>query len=192
MLTFIGIGRGDRLADLGAGAGYSIAALAEAVGPSGVVYARHDARTPSDLPDSAERDTEDVLPSNLKLMRTPLHAPFSAEAVRLDEVTFFFGYHELVAEERDRREFNRAVLRALKPGGLYVIAEHAAPEGSGLRAAKELQRIEARVVRADVEAAGFAFVEAADFLSSGASAQTERGATPETSSQYLLKFRKPR
>jgi hypothetical protein len=126
-----------------------------------------------------------TLPENIVVMRTPDSAPFSAAARNLDLVTLLFAYHELVAGGRDRLAFNRAVFEALAPERLYVIAEHAAPSGVGVEAARA-GRVEERLVRADVEATGFVFVEAAQF---SASTVHPGGAAP---SQYLLKFRRPK
>jgi predicted methyltransferase len=95
------------------------------------------------------------------------------------------GRAERIADlGRDRLAFNRAVFAALAPDRLYVIAEHAAPPGTGAEAAGD-GRVEERLVQAEVEAAGFEFVEAATLSSSTA---PPGGASR---SQYLLKFRRP-
>jgi predicted methyltransferase len=52
-------------------------------------------------------------------------------------------------------ELNRAVYERLKPGGSYVIVDHAAAGGAGTSDAQSLHRIEAASVREEVEAAGF-------------------------------------
>lgn len=182
LLEFLGIGRGERVADLGSGTGYSIERMAAAVGPSGIVYARHDPRVlvaPAVREAAAER--AGTLPENIVLMQTPDSAPFSAAARNLDLVTLLFSYHDLVAGGRDRLAFNRAVFAALAPDCLYVIAEHEAPPNVGIDG-----RLEEGLVRADVEAAGFVFVEAAQF---SASTAHPGGAEP---SQYVLKFRRPK
>jgi predicted methyltransferase len=51
--------------------------------------------------------------------------------------------------------FNRAVYERLKPGGRYVIVDHAAAVGAGTSAAPSLHRIDSASVREEVEAAGF-------------------------------------
>jgi predicted methyltransferase len=188
LVEFVGVGRGDRVADLGPGRGYSIAPFVAAVGPFGAVYVRHDPRTLSALPSEQGSDvSESAVPSNVIRMDTPLAAPFSPEAKNLDCATLLFTYHELVADRSDRHGFNAAVFRALKPGGCYVIAEHAPHSDEQ----PDANRVAARVVRSDVEAAGFRFVEAADFLSPAAAGSAGAPATAETS-QYVLKFQKPR
>lgn len=192
LLAFLAVGRGDRVADLGAGAGYSILPLASAVGPYGVVYARHVPATLTDLPgDAAAQAVRDAIPPNVVPMHTPDDAPFTREAKGLDLVTFLFAYHDLIARGLDRRKLNTAVFRALKPGRFYIVADHAAPEGSGLLAASRLNRIEDSVVRAEVEAVGFVFVEAADLSSGSANARLAQGEHESHTSQYILKFVKP-
>ena len=51
--------------------------------------------------------------------------------------------------------FNRAVFERLKPGGRYVIVDHAAAAGAGTSDTQALHRIDPASVREEVEAAGF-------------------------------------
>jgi predicted methyltransferase len=185
LIEFVGLGRGDRIADLGPGRGYSISPFVAAVGPFGAVYVRHDPRTLSALStEQTSEMAESAVPSNVIRMATPLEAPFSPEARNLDCATLLFTYHELVAERRDLHRFNAAVFGALKPGGCYIVVEHAPRTVAEPGDAQDTTRIDARVVRAEVESVGFRFVEAADFFTPGA----QRTAA---TSQYVLKFQKP-
>jgi len=52
-------------------------------------------------------------------------------------------------------DFNRAVYEWIKPGGFYVIVDHAAAAGSGTSDTQSLHRIDHAIVREEVEAAGF-------------------------------------
>jgi predicted methyltransferase len=52
-------------------------------------------------------------------------------------------------------DFNRAVFEGLKPGGFYVIVDHAAAAGTDTGEAQTLHRIDPAAVRREVEAAGF-------------------------------------
>src|SRR5580700_7195463 len=49
----------------------------------------------------------------------------------------------------------QAVYERLKPGGFYVIVDHAAAVGAGTSDAQSLHRIEPASAREEVEAAGF-------------------------------------
>ena len=69
-------------------------------------------------------------------------------------------YHDLhtaliQARGATAAHFNRAVYERLKPGGYYVIVDHAAAEGAGTSDAQSLHRIEPASVREEVAAAGF-------------------------------------
>ena len=69
-------------------------------------------------------------------------------------------YHDLhtalmQAKGATAAQFNRAVYERLKPGGCYVIVDHAAAVGTGTNDAQSLHRIEHASARAEVEAAGF-------------------------------------
>lgn len=181
LLRFLALGRGDQLADLGSGAGYSLLPLASAVGPYGRVYARHAPKVSQHLPSNAVYETPaESLPANIVLLATPLEAPLTPDVKELDAVTFLFGYQDLVNERHDRARFNAAVLRALKPGGIFVIAEHS---GSGA----EGEHVAAAVIRAEVESAGFRFVEAADSQSAGIDDGSSGGSGAPAS---VLKFQK--
>src|SRR3546814_677782 len=56
------------------------------------------------------------------------------------------------------RAFDKRVFAALKPGGIYVVIDHAAEAGSGLRDTDTLHRIDPAIVKQQVVAAGFEFV----------------------------------
>ena len=65
-----------------------------------------------------------------------------------------FNYHDLGHLGVDRGAMNKAVFRALKPGGLYVIAGHSGRPGTGISESGTLHRIEETFLRQEVEAAG--------------------------------------
>ena len=91
----------------------------------------------------------------------------SADLVAMPEVTqsadvlwLHLFYHDLHTELMQARgataaHFNRTVYERLKPGGSYVIVDHAAAVGTGTSDAQSLHRIEPAFVREEVEAAGF-------------------------------------
>jgi predicted methyltransferase len=181
MVEFFEIGRGDRVADLGGVSGYSLTPIRRALGPTGIVYVRRRSPPPSE---SADASTDDL--GKVVWMNTSEEAPLIADATRLNAVTLLFAYHAVVAAGRDRQKLNGAIFRALVPGGVYIIADNAPPPGSSAGAARDLNRIEESVIRQEVQAAGFQFVAAGNFVTSAAAALRR-----PPSSQYVLKFRKP-
>jgi predicted methyltransferase len=91
----------------------------------------------------------------------------SSDLVAMPEVTepadvlwMHLFYHDLhtklvQAKGATAADFNRAVHKRLKPGGSYVIVDHAAAPGSGTTDTQALHRIDPAFVRAEVEATGF-------------------------------------
>jgi len=77
-----------------------------------------------------------------------------------DVVWLHLFYHDLhtplmQAKGATAALFNRAVYERLKPGGFYVVVDHAAAAGAGAGDAPTLHRIEPASARAEIEAAGF-------------------------------------
>ncbi|MFC7699182.1 methyltransferase [Bradyrhizobium sp. GCM10028915] len=91
----------------------------------------------------------------------------SADLVAMPQVTrpadvlwlhlFYHDLHTALIQARGATaaDFNRAVYERLKPGGCYVIVDHAAALGAGTSEAQSLHRIEPASVRKEVEAVGF-------------------------------------
>jgi predicted methyltransferase len=63
----------------------------------------------------------------------------------------------------NRDQMNRKLFAALKPGGVLVIADHAAKPGADISVGKSLHRIDEAILRREVEAAGFKLVAEGDF-----------------------------
>jgi predicted methyltransferase len=89
---------------------------------------------------------------------------------------------------------NKAVFAALKPGGVFVVVDHAAESGSGLRDTETLHRIDPDIVKQQVEAAGFRFAGESDVLRNPADDHTlkvfDKSIRGHTD-QFVYKFVKP-
>lgn len=110
----------------------------------------------------------------------------------LDMVTLMFNYHDLGHLAVDRAAMNRALFRALKPGGVYVIADHAGRAGTGISESGTLHRIEEAFLRAEVESAGFRLQADGQFLRNPADPRDRN--TPESfqpKDEFVLRFVKP-
>jgi predicted methyltransferase len=193
MLAFAGVKPGMKVLEVGAGAGYSAELLARSVGPQGVVYAQNS-------PDAIERFIKNrfneraakpVMGNVVKLIRD-FDDPVPSDVRGLDLATMLFEYHDTPAAGIDRAKMNRRIFDALKPGGHFVVADHSAKAGAGVSVSKTLHRIDEALVRQEVEAAGFKFVAAADFLRNP---DDPRDATSSRSTvrvdEFVLKFVKP-
>ena len=111
---------------------------------------------------------------------------------QIDLVTLMFNYHDLGHLGVDRAMMNRAVFRALKPGGLYVIADHAGRPGTGISESGTLHRIEEAFLRQEVEAAGFRLVEEGMFLRNPNDPRDKNTPDPpQPKDEFVLKFVRP-
>jgi predicted methyltransferase len=111
---------------------------------------------------------------------------------QLDLVTLMFNYHDLGYMGVDRAAMNRAIFQSLKPGGFYVIADHAGRPGTGISEAGTLHRIEESFLRAEVEAAGFRLAAEGDFLRNPNDPRDQNTPNPpQPKDEFVLKFVKP-
>ena len=198
MLAFFGIRPGMRVAELGAAGGYTTELLARAVGPTGIVYGQNNALVLNrfaEQPWSARLATPVM--HNVARVDREFDDPLPPEATNLDAVLIVLFYHDTVWMGADRAKMNRAVFKALRPGGIYGIVDHSAPAGSGTADVQTTHRIDEQVVKDEVEAAGFRLVAEASFLRNPADPRdwndSPRAAAERrgTSDRFVLKFVKP-
>ena len=193
LLAFAGVKPGMRVLEVGAGAGYSAELLARSVGPQGTVYAQNSREAVERFIKTRfdERAAKPVMGNVVKLIRD-FDDPVPGDVRNLDLVTMLFEYHDTPAMGIDREKMNRNIFAALKPGGFFVVADHSAKSGAGASAGKTLHRIEEALLRQEVEAAGFKFADAADFLRNP---DDPREATSSRASfrvdAFVLKFVRP-
>ncbi|MFZ4479053.1 MAG: hypothetical protein ACOYNZ_04060 [Rhodoferax sp.] len=103
-----------------------------------------------------------------------------------------FNYHDLGHLGVDRARMNAAVFAGLKSGGLYVIADHAGRDGSGISEAASLHRIEQAFLRKEVQEAGFRLIGEADFLRNPLDPRDKNTPEPaQPKDEFVLKFVKP-
>ncbi|MBI3918107.1 MAG: class I SAM-dependent methyltransferase [Betaproteobacteria bacterium] len=166
LLEFCDVRPGMRVLDLSAGRGYNTELLARVVGPTGVVYAQHSRFSSGNraVRSAFEERLKKPVMKRVVYLARDFEDPVPPEVSGLDLVTFNFNYHDTVWLGVDRARMNRAVFEALKPGGVYIVADHSAREGVLGSVAKSLHRIDEALVRQEIEAAGFKFVADADFL----------------------------
>ena len=111
---------------------------------------------------------------------------------KLDLVTLMFNYHDFGFMGVDRSQMNRAIFRSLRPGGLYVVADHAGRPGTGISESGTLHRVEEAFVRSEVEAAGFKVAAEGSFLRNPNDPRDQNNPNPpQAKDQFVLKFVKP-
>jgi len=194
VIAFIGVKAGDRVADVIAGR--LTGSLAEAVGPKGKVYAIETAEIVKSHPEAMDRmnGLAQAMP-NIEVSAEPVNAPLPAG---LDVVFIRQNYHDLYDKfmgPADVAAFNKAVFAALKPGGVYVVLDHAAAAGSGIAATDTLHRIDPERVKSDVLAAGFRFDAESALLANKDDDHSKNVFDPSLrnhTDQFLYRFRKPK
>lgn len=195
-LAFAEVKPGQHVADMIIGGGYFTRAFAAAVGAEGHVTAWQPAEFIGFQ--ASYRDAIDAADAmaNVDAIRSPIGAPeFPA---RLDLIFTAQNYHDLHLAPfatDTASKVNAAAFAALKPGGLYVIIDHDAVPGSGLAAANGVHRLDKAIVVQEVTAAGFVLDGESDLLANTSDPRTASvfdGSIRGHTSQYMLRFRKPR
>lgn len=197
LLAWAGVKPGQKVADLVMGGGYFTRILSAAVGPKGQVYAYQ----PEEFIrfQASYGESQKTVAGAYKNV-TPLTTGFGALDLpdRLDLVLTVQNYHDLHLTPFPKdtaAKVNAEVFKSLKPGGAYVIVDHAAAPGAGLAAANSVHRIEASIVRQEVEAAGFRYDGELNILKNSADPHTANVFDPSIrgrTDQFAMRFRKPR
>ena len=194
VIAFIGLKKGDKVADIIAGR--LTASLAQAVGPAGKVYALETAEMVKVHPDILGKMQGLAAQSpNVIVSDDPIVSPLPSG---LDAAFIRQNYHDLYDKFMgpvDVAAFNKAVFAALKPGGVYVVLDHTAAAGSGIGATDTLHRIDPARVKADVLAAGFKLDAESSILANASDDHTKNVFDPSVrghSDQFLIRFKKPK
>ena len=194
VIAFIGLKPGDKVADIVAGR--LTASIAQAVGPSGKVYAIETAEIVKVHPEIMDKmkGLAAKMP-NVVVSADPVN---SALPAGLDAVFIRQNYHDLYDKfmgPADVTAFNKAVFAALKPGGVYVVLDHVAAKGSDIQATDTLHRIDPQRVKKDVLAAGFKLDAESTILANSADDHTKIVFDPSVrghTDQFLFRFKKPK
>ncbi len=199
-LAFAGVRPGDKVGELIPGGGYFTRLLSAVVGPKGKVYAvvpprRPDA--PADAPDPAARlqpITSDSHYANVAVVVSKISQLELPKG--LDLVWTSQNYHDFHnIPDGQVADIDKAVFKALKPGGVYLVLDHAAEKGSGFRDTSTLHRIDPEAVKKEVMSAGFKFEAESGLLRNKDDPRTAKVFDPGIrghTDQFIFKFRKPK
>ena len=195
LLALTGMHEGSKIAEILPGGGYFTRIFSKLVGSSGTVYAW----VPFPAPDAAPGGRDMAAPmralaaepgySNIKVAELDPAKPLPEQ---VDLVWTSLNYHDMRARPNaDLTPTNKMVFDALKPGGLYMVIDHAARAGATDAAA--LHRIDAEVVKQDVTSVGFRLVQQSDLLRNPADDRTRptREIDRSKTDQFVLLFQKP-
>ncbi len=216
MLAFIGVRPGMIALDVSAARGYTTELIARSVGPSGKVYGQNaprvEGRAPPAQPEGAAAPAaapaanapppaptlveraRNPATSNIVVVSRPFDDPVPPEVANggLELVTLMFNYHDFGHLGVDRAKMNAALFKALKPGGIYVIADHSGRPGTGISESGTLHRVEEAFVKQEVEAAGFRLAAQGNFMRNPADPRDRNTPSPPMpKDEFVLKFVKP-
>ncbi len=195
VIAFSGIQPGHTVVEIQPAGGYYTALLSRVVGPQGRVIAIDSERVFEYMPRLREEF------SNFITKDPRVNVEYSAQRLDelslppdVDQVWMIDFYHDTVWTEVDRAAMNKSFFEHLKPGGVYLVIDHRGPTGADDSIAKELHRIDADGLRAEVEAAGFVLQSTSNVLAHPDDPHTDsifdearRGRTD----QFVFKFVKP-
>ncbi len=197
LLAFAGVKPGAQVADFIIGGGYFTRVLSAAVGPKGHVTAYQPAEF-IQFQASYGENLKTVAAAYKNI--TPLSSSLQVLDLpdKLDLVMTVQNYHDLHLgpfPKDTATKINAEVFKSLKPGGVFLIVDHAATAGSGIGAADTLHRIDIAAVKSEVEAAGFKLAAESSMLATSADTHTANVFDPVIrgkTDQFVLKFVKPR
>ena len=199
-LAFAGVKPGERVADLVPGGGYFTRLFSAVVGPSGRVYAVAPPSRPGAAPDAPPP----AAPVQA-LAADPHYGNVTVLVQKFDELALPENL-DLVWTSRNYHDFHnipnvnvvdidKAILKALKPGGIYIVLDHVAPKGSGFSETSNTHRIDPEAVKTEVVSAGFKYVGASNVLHNPQDPHTEKvfdSSIKDHTDQFILKFEKPK
>ena len=168
VLSLLNIGPGDRVADIFAGGGYYSELIGRIVTPGGEVLL-HNNKSYTDFAGEAlsKRFSDRDVPGVTRHDREVGNLDLGENT--LDAAMIIMSYHDLYYTGEDWPKIDVAhfigqIVKALKPGGRFLLVDHAAKSGTGSSASQELHRIEESFVRQDVQKYGLKYVEGSDVL----------------------------
>lgn len=203
ILTFAGVQPGWRVADLGAGGGYYSRILSSAVGMEGEVVAENMdwivERFPSaDEAIAALAEERD----NVTRLVSPVPSILDGYDNELDAAFMMLIYHDQAwvqegfeaPTREDRIAMNRSIFNALRPGGIYLVVDHRAEDGTGDSVIGDYHRIDEAFVREEIEAVGFELAGESGILSNPDDTRTISVFDPSirgNTDRFVLLYRKP-
>ncbi len=199
MVAFAKIESGQTVVDMLPGGGYFTRIFAQAVGTKGHVVALVSDQLAARRPEAAT-----VIQA---LAKEPAYTNVEA-AVRslgdvgpagtVDRVWTAQNYHDLHNPSLPAATatlIDRKVYDALKPGGYFIVLDHSAAAGSGLRDVNTLHRIDAEALKAEVLSVGFKLDGESHVLANAADDRTKLVFDPSIrgkTDQFIYRFVKPK
>ena len=197
-LTFSHVKPGDTVAELFPGRGYFTRLLSAVVGPTGHVYAIVPPARPGmkmNMGAVVAQIAANPHYSNVTVLET-LGADAFGVPSPVDLVWTTDNYHDFHnGPNADIAAFNKRVFDALKPGGLYLVVDHAGAPGTGTTQTSTLHRIDPAAARKEIEAAGFKLVARGSALHNPDDPHTAKifdASIKGHTDKFMARFQKPK
>jgi predicted methyltransferase len=198
LVSFAQVKPGETVVDLLPGTGYFTRIFSQIVGTRGHVYAivaNEYAKEDADEVAAMQALVKDPHYSNVTLLMQPaaqLTTPAKADVVWTSQN--YHDYPDKFMGPTEPKLLNDAVFKVLKPGGLFIVIDHVAATGSGMRDTETLHRIDPQTVKEQVLAAGFKADGESETLRNPADNHTLKVFDPAVrghTDQFIFRFRKP-
>jgi predicted methyltransferase len=192
-LAFAGVKPGEQIVDFFPGTGYFTRIFSKIAGPKGHVTALWPAGTPEKYVERTKPIAADPAYANVAVVAQKV-ADLPAGSIDLFWTSQ--NYHDMHnLPNTDVVAVDKAIFAALKPGGTFIVLDHAATAGSGFQDTNTLHRIDPEAVKTEVEGAGFKLVAQSDLLKNPKDPHTATVFDPSIkgkTDQFILKFEKPK
>jgi predicted methyltransferase len=190
ILTLAGIEPGDSIIEFAAFGHYYSTLLTAAVGSQGHVD-MYDLPYTERFGGEAARAFEAAHPNSSYHQADYNETEFPRG---VDAVFNILYYHDLQPNNVDTAALNAKLYAALRPGGVYVIVDHKAEDGSGWRDADTIHRMGVETIKQEVTAAGFELQTDSDLLAHPEDDRKQMVFAPGTrggTDRAVFVFRKP-
>jgi predicted methyltransferase len=199
-VAFAGLKPGQKVADLLPGSGYFTRIFSAVVGPKGHVYAVAPPRRPNAKEGSPDPSAAvEAIAADPHYSNVTVSVQRPADLSLTDPVDMIWtsqNYHDLHnIPDADVVAIDKSLFKSLKPGGVFIVLDHAAEKGSGFRDTSTLHRVDPEAVKKEVVAAGFKFEGESEILRNPNDPHTAPVFEPSLrgkTDQFILKFRKPK
>lgn len=195
-LALVGIKPGDKVLEIEPEGGYYTRILSKAVGPTGKVYEVHPGK--GGMGEQKPLDAVTALsqmPAYKNVVPLLMAGANLKIPEKIDMAWTSDNYHDFHIKgfgPPDMQAFNKAVYDDLKPGGAYVIIDHATAPGKGMTQTKTLHRSDPEATKKEVLAVGFKLESQSNILAHPSDDHTQAVfALHGKEDDYLLTFKKP-
>ena len=170
IISLLNLKPGDQVADIFAGTGYYSELLGSVVGARGTVLLHNNAVYNAFSVKGLDERFVDGRPGNIQLHVAEADNLMLGDG-KLDAVIMVLAYHDLYFVNEsdgwhaiDVNKFLSQIFTSLKPGGRFLIIDHAARSGGDKSTAQTLHRIDPDFARRDIESHGFELIASSDVL----------------------------